>query len=455
MRSKIKKCLALVLTVVTLCSLTIVNADVKNPATADEALGNFRNARAGSIGANCLYRSQHPVNGSYRSRFALKLMQENNIRTVLDLSDSDSSLKKYFKKNNIGASNYYRMLYNSGSVYTAHMSGGSRKGSSTRKKVAKVGRFMAKKKGPYLIHCELGRDRTGFVMLVLESLMGAPYSYMLDDFTFTDMNRKGDTYEKSKKTAISRLNSDLSIMTGKSKKTNWSKQDLAKYAEKYLKKGGMTKSEIAALKRNLTVSYPKASYTGSTAPAKTVTAPVTTTPKTTTGTAPAATATPADSTKSTAGTAPAAPATPADSTKSTTGKAPSTNTKTPSTPAATAPETTAPAASTRTTATPAAAKKTTSKESPAYRNLSINGKTILSKTIKVGQTYTFNYKLEQGDLKNYAVECYNSNKSKVKVKACGKGKLTIKGRKKGTVVLRLRNKKDHNKRVKITITVKK
>ena len=437
MRSKIKKCLALVMAVVTLCSLTIVNAAVKNPATADEALGNFRNARAGSIGANCLYRSQHPVNGSYRSRFALKLMQENNIRTVLDLSDSDSSLKKYFKKNNIGASNYYRMLYNSGSVYTAHMSGGSRKGSSTRKKVAKVGRFMAKKKGPYLIHCELGRDRTGFVMLVLESLMGAPYSYMLDDFTFTDMNRKGDTYEKSKKTAISRLNSDLSIMTGKSKKTNWSKQDLAKYAEKYLKKGGMTKSEIAALKRNLTVSYPKASYTGSTAPAKTVTAPVTTTPKTTTGKAPAATATPADSTKSTTGTAP------------------STNTKTPSTPAATAPETTAPAASTRTTATPAAAKKTTSKESPAYRNLSINGKTILSKTIKVGQTYTFNYKLEQGDLKNYAVECYNSNKSKVKVKACGKGKLTIKGRKKGTVVLRLRNKKDHNKRVKITITVKK
>lgn len=147
MRSKIKKCLALVMAVVTLCSLTIVNAAVKNPATADEALGNFRNARAGSIGANCLYRSQHPVNGSYRSRFALKLMQENNIRTVLDLSDSDSSLKKYFKKNNIGATNYYRMLYNSGSVYTAHMSGSSRKGSSTRKKVAKVGRFMAKKKG--------------------------------------------------------------------------------------------------------------------------------------------------------------------------------------------------------------------------------------------------------------------------------------------------------------------
>ena len=435
MRSKIKKCLALVLTVVTLCSLTIVNADVKNPATANEALGNFRNARAGSIGANCLYRSQHPVNGSYRSRFALKLMQENNIRTVLDLSDSDSSLKKYFKKNNIGDTNYYRMLYNSGSVYTAHMSGGSRKGSSTRKKVAKVGRFMAKKKGPYLIHCELGRDRTGFVMLVLESLMGAPYSYMLDDFTFTDMNRKGDTYEKSKKTAISRLNSDLSIMTGKSKKTNWSKQDLAKYAEKYLKKGGMTKSEIAALKRNLTVSYPKESNTGTIAPAKPVIEPAapTTAPKST------------DSSKTTTGTTPEK-----DTAKTTT---PSTGA------AATAPKASAPAAtpaaSTKTTTAPATTKKATGKESPAYRNLSINGKTLLSQTIKVGQTYTFNYKLEKGDLKNYAVECYNSNKSKVRVTACGKGKLTIRGRKKGTVTLRLRNKKDHNKRVKITITVKK
>lgn len=57
MRSKIKKYLALILAVVTLCSLTIVNAEVKNPATADEALANFRNARAGTIGANCLYRS--------------------------------------------------------------------------------------------------------------------------------------------------------------------------------------------------------------------------------------------------------------------------------------------------------------------------------------------------------------------------------------------------------------
>lgn len=453
MRSKIKKCLALVLTVVTFCSLTIVNADVKNPATADEALGNFRNARAGSIGANCLYRSQHPVNGSYRSRFALKLMQENNIRTVLDLSDSDSSLKKYFKKNNIGASNYYRMLYNSGSVYTAHMSGGSRKGSSTRKKVAKVGRFMAKKKGPYLIHCELGRDRTGFVMLVLESLMGAPYSYMLDDFTFTDMNRKGYTYDKSKKTAISRLNGDLSIMTGKSKKTNWSKQNLAKYAEKYLKKGGMTDSEIAALKRNLAVSYPKESNTGTIAPAKPVTEPAapTTAPKST------------DSSKTTTGTTPTTTTTPADGTKSTTGTTPEKDTAKTTTPstgaAATAPKASAPAAtpaaSTKTTTAPATTKKATGKESPAYRNLSINGKTLLSQTIKVGQTYTFNYKLEKGDLKNYAVECYNSNKSKVRVTACGKGKLTIRGRKKGTVTLRLRNKKDHNKRVKITITVKK
>ena len=409
MRSKIKKYLALILAVVTLCSLTIVNAEVKNPATADEALANFRNARAGTIGANCLYRSQHPANGSYRSRFALKLMQENNVRTVLNLSNSDSSLKKNFTKYKIELPNYYRLLYNSGSVYSANMSGSNRKGSTIRRKVAKVGKFMAKKKGPYLIHCEIGRDRTGFVMLILESLMGAPYNYMLDDFTFTDMNRKGLTYEASKKIAINRLNGDLSIISGKSKKTNWSKQNLAKYAEKYLKKGGMTNSEITALKRNLAVSYPKGSNTGVTAPAKTVTAP-------------------------------AAPATTPKSTNSS-----KTTTATPA------------AAKTTTGTTPAAAtpKTTTSKESPAYRNLSINGRTTLSQTIKVGQTYTFNYKLEKGDLKTYAVECYNPGKSKVKVKACGKGKLTIKGRKKGTVTLRLRNKKDHNKRVKITITVKK
>ena len=45
-------------------------------------------------------------------------------------------------------------------------------------------------------------------------------------------------------------------MTGKSKKTNWSKTDLVKGAEGYLKKCGMTYREITKLKKSLSTSYP-------------------------------------------------------------------------------------------------------------------------------------------------------------------------------------------------------
>ena len=94
------------------------------------------------------------------------------------------------------------------------------------------------------------------------------------------------------------------------------------------------------------------------------------------------------------------------------------------------------------------------KETPAYRNLSIGGKTILTKSIKAGTKLTCTYKLKSGDVKTYPVECVNSNKSVVKVESCKNGNLTISALKKGTAVITLRSKKDHSKRVLLTINVK-
>lgn len=49
---------------------------------------------------------------------------------------------------------------------------------------------------------------------------------------------------------------DLSYICGKSKKTDWTNENLAMYAERFLKKGGMTKYEISALRGNLSKTYP-------------------------------------------------------------------------------------------------------------------------------------------------------------------------------------------------------
>lgn len=233
--------------------MTVVNASGAGSSSSAAVYGNFRNVRSGKIGMDTLYRSQHPANGSFRSKFANELAREYHIRTVLNLSDSDSSLNSYFRKNKISTSYYYRTLYSSGKVYTANLSQ-KHTNSSYRKKVANGLKFLAKNKGPYLIHCEVGRDRTGFVILLLECLMGSSYDAMLSDYAISYVNVNHYSQEKARQKAISCLNEEFSYLTGKKKSTNWRQVDLAQHAMNYMVKGGMSYAEISALRKNLSRS---------------------------------------------------------------------------------------------------------------------------------------------------------------------------------------------------------
>jgi len=47
---------------------------------------------------------------------------------------------------------------------------------------------MASADGPYLVHCLEGKDRTGFVCIVLEALMSATYQEIVDDYMLTYNN---------------------------------------------------------------------------------------------------------------------------------------------------------------------------------------------------------------------------------------------------------------------------
>ena len=227
----------------------------KSQAEIDEARGNFRNVHAGRIGRNNLFRSQHPVNGTWRALRANQLAEENGIRTVLNLSDSKTKLEKYLNKYIVGSSYYYKTLYKRGRVFTAGLSL-THKSPSYRHQVAAAFRFMTKNKGPYLVHCEVGRDRTGLVILLLESLMGVPYEYMVNDYAQTYLNTTYDSPATAKQKAVSHVNSELMYISGQKSITDWSKVNLNRYAVLYLKMGGMTDSEISLLRKNLSVSYP-------------------------------------------------------------------------------------------------------------------------------------------------------------------------------------------------------
>ena len=224
----------------------------KSQAEIDEAGGNFRNVH---VGRNNLFRSQHPGNGTWRALRANQLAEENGIRTVLNLSDSKTKLEKYLNKYIVGSSYYYKTLYKRGRVFTAGLSL-THKSPSYRHQVAAAFRFMTKNKGPYLVHCEVGRDRTGLVILLLESLMGVPYEYMVNDYAQTYLNTTYDSPATAKQKAASHVNSELMYISGQKSITDWSKVNLNRYAVLYLKMGGMTDSEISLLRKNLSVSYP-------------------------------------------------------------------------------------------------------------------------------------------------------------------------------------------------------
>ena len=112
---------------------------------------------------------------------------------------------------------------------------------------------MIAHEGPYLVHCTEGKDRTGFVCMLLEALCGASYDELIDDYMITYENYYGITKENDP-SKYEIIVSDvflprLQFITGDN--FDPTKADLSKCAEEYLKSAGLTDSEIFEIKRKL------------------------------------------------------------------------------------------------------------------------------------------------------------------------------------------------------------
>ena len=108
---------------------------------------------------------------------------------------------------------------------------------------------MSEKDGPYLIHCTEGKDRTGFVCMLIEALAGATYDEIVEDYMITYDNYYKITEETDPEryTVIIEnvLDPMISAMTGAG--VDPKSADLASYAEDYLRAAGMNDGQIAAL----------------------------------------------------------------------------------------------------------------------------------------------------------------------------------------------------------------
>lgn len=117
--------------------------------------------------------------------------------------------------------------------------------------------FLTERPGPYLIHGTEGVERTGYVCMVLEALMGASKEEILADYlrSYEDYYRL-DKNSKDYKAAQRQAVSNLLTFTGAENETALDTLDLAQATRTYLlEQVKLSETQIELLKLHLSGAY--------------------------------------------------------------------------------------------------------------------------------------------------------------------------------------------------------
>ncbi len=222
---------------------------------SDEIFANFRALKGGNLKPDFLYRGASPVDNSRsRASYANAQIEQHNIACVIDLADSDEDMHKYFDKDDF-SSDYAKKLYNEGHTATLSMSASYSK-DVYKQSVVKGLRKLMEVGGPAYIHCLEGKDRTGFVCVLIEALAGASYEEMCDDYMITYDNYYGISKEATPERydAVVSLYFDafMEYLSGETGAEKLRDIDYVNGARQYLVDGGMTEAEIDELIKLIT-----------------------------------------------------------------------------------------------------------------------------------------------------------------------------------------------------------
>ncbi|MBP5342607.1 tyrosine-protein phosphatase [bacterium] len=228
-------------------ALNIKYYDERNKYETDIEFANFRNIAVGNIKENTLYRSASPCDNKHkRASYVDSLMSEYNIMYMLNLADTKEKIDEFIAKEDFN-SPYFLSLYqeNNYSLLTLNM---NYKSKDFQNKVCRGLKDIIDNDGPYLIHCLEGKDRTGFVCILLEALLGATYNEIVDDYMTTYYNYYKIDKRSEKYDIIKNMNMDemLRFITN-DENTPLNEIDLVASAKSYLLNGGMSNDEINSL----------------------------------------------------------------------------------------------------------------------------------------------------------------------------------------------------------------
>ncbi|MBQ4011916.1 MAG: tyrosine-protein phosphatase [Erysipelotrichales bacterium] len=224
-------------------------SDERSKYTTDEEFANFRNMTVGNLKEGVVYRSASPCDNQHnRAPYTDRLIKAAGVNFILNLADNEKKIEGYIAKEGFD-SPYFLELYQNGKVNPIAMSM-NYTAEDFKTKLANGFISIAEHEGPYLIHCTEGKDRTGFVCMLLEALAGASYEEIVNDYMVTYDNYYKITKEKDPAKYDVILDKNLNAMLKEvigDKSADLTKADLAAAAKAYLLKAGMTEEQISAL----------------------------------------------------------------------------------------------------------------------------------------------------------------------------------------------------------------
>ncbi|MBR3305369.1 MAG: tyrosine-protein phosphatase [Christensenellaceae bacterium] len=224
--------------------------DDREKFPSDEAFANFRSLTGGRLREGVIFRSASPCDDQHnRAGYVDDLIEKAGVRYIVNLADNEDKIKGYIESEDFKC-DYFLSLYEEGNVIPLAMN--ANYGSEAFRKKAAAGlTAMADNEGPYLVHCTEGKDRTGFICLLLEALAGASYEEIVSDYMITYDNYYEISTEKYKDkydVIIDKVLVPMIRIIVDDESVELESADMTSYAESYLLSGGMEMEDIERLK---------------------------------------------------------------------------------------------------------------------------------------------------------------------------------------------------------------
>ena len=219
---------------------------------SDEMFANFREIKVTGLKEKTLYRSASPCDNQHnRAGYVDNLIKDNHISCIFNLSDNNDKIKGYIAKEDFN-SPYFLSLYNENRVIPIALNM-NYNSMEFKNKIANGLKELIKHDGPYLIHCTEGKDRTGFICMLLEALVGASYEEIKNDYMITYYNYYRINLESDAKrynTIVDNLLIPMyeSVVKGEE---NSQTMSIEACTTNYLLEAGMSEEEVNLLKTKL------------------------------------------------------------------------------------------------------------------------------------------------------------------------------------------------------------